>query len=54
MYRFLSFEYGWLHTCYSPKEIAGFNCFDAFDNGGNSIVVSSDNVDFKSFEYENL
>ena len=51
MYRFLSFEHGWLSTQYSPKEIAKFYCFDAFDEIGDLVVVTADDVDFKSFEY---
>lgn len=51
LYKFNCFEYGWLYTSYSAREISRFYCFDAFDDEGNSIVICSDDVDFKSFEF---
>ena len=50
MYRFLSFSYGWLITGYSPREISSLQCFDAFQECGDSLVIASDDVDYQSFE----
>jgi hypothetical protein len=38
-------------TSFSPRELTKFYCFDAFDREGNRIVILTENVDFKSFQY---
>jgi hypothetical protein len=38
-----------LFTFFSPKEISKLYCFDSYDDAGQSVVVETKNVDFKSF-----
>mgnify|MGYP001612869356 CR=1 FL=1 len=39
-----------LNTQYSPREISGSYCFDAVEKNGDSVVIDTGSVDFKSFE----
>lgn len=52
MYGFTKMDGTPYRTAFSPREIAKMYCFDAWDNEGNSIVVWTDDIDFKSFEYQ--
>lgn len=54
MYQFKTLSgSGTYTTNYSPKEISKLFQFDCMDMDGQSKVISSEDVDFKTFEFIN-
>ena len=52
MYAFAKKDGTPYRTAFIPREIAQMYCFDSWDDEGNRIVILTEEVDFKSFEYQ--
>ncbi|MEI7579143.1 MAG: hypothetical protein WCJ58_03820 [bacterium] len=49
LFEFQTIEGQVFFTNYSPKEVAKFNCFDSYDDSGESVVIKTAKTDIKSF-----